>query len=70
MNLKSNVNQLGEIVTQILYTKNGQKKTIHGVKSDSLEQSQYTRFDCVNGHRFLVQDEFVWLIEVIPEHES
>lgn len=70
MNLQSNVNQLGKTVTQILYNINGEKKTIHGVKTESIEQSQFTRFDCKNGHRYMVNDKLVWLIEIVPEHEE
>lgn len=70
MNLKSNVNQLGKTVTQILYNVNGEKKTIHGVITESIEQSQFTRFDTTKGSRFMVNDKLVWLIEVIPEDEN
>ena len=67
MNLKSSVSDKGQIVTQILYSLGGHKKTIHGVLTDTIEQSQFTRFDLTNGHRFYVNDNLIWLIEVIPE---
>lgn len=69
MNLKSSVQDKGQTVTQILTNVSGIKKTIHGVKTDTIEQSQFTRFDLTNGHRMYVNDQVNWLIEVIPEGE-
>lgn len=69
MNLKSNVTELGDKVTEILYNINGGKKTIHHIKTQTIEQSEWTRFDCDNGHRYMVNKDLVWLIEVIPENE-
>jgi hypothetical protein len=39
MNLKSSVTEKGETVTQILTFLNGYKKTIKGIKTDTIVQS-------------------------------
>lgn len=67
MNLKSSMADMGKKVTQIIYNNNGLKKTIHGVRTDTIEQSQFTRFDTVDGKRFYINDANVWMIEVHDE---
>jgi hypothetical protein len=42
MNLKSTVNQQGEIVTQIIHFVGGEKRTFHGIVSESIKLSYDT----------------------------
>lgn len=64
MNLKSSVSDKGEIVTQIIHYRDGSKKTFHGVIAESIEQSEFTRFDLQDGRRIYVNPRNVNCFEV------
>lgn len=63
--MHSSVEQLGETVTQIIGFASGQKKTWHGVKTNTIEQSEFTRFDTTDGRRVYVRTANVDWFEVI-----
>ena len=44
LNLGSSVNKVGKTVTQIIHFKGGYRKTIHGIKTETVEQVQFTKF--------------------------
>ena len=44
-NLLSSVNKEGKHVTQIIHFKDGQRKTIHGIISHSIETGKFTKFN-------------------------
>lgn len=67
MTAQSSVEQLGETVTQIICFKSGHKKTWKGVISNSIEQSEFTRFDLESGRRVYVNTNDVEWFEVIQE---
>ena len=68
-NLLSSVNKEGEYVTQIIHFKDGQRKTIHGIISSTIETGKFTKFNCKDGRMILVNDENVLMIECIKEGE-
>lgn len=71
MNLKSSVNEKGNQVTQYILFSSGNEKTYSGILTDSIQQSQFTRFDTVDGRRIYINTENVDLFEVFTEaHET
>lgn len=48
-NLKSSVNKIGEIVTQIVQFENGEQKTFEGVITKSIRVGMFTKFETVDG---------------------
>jgi hypothetical protein len=70
MNLQSSISDKGEIVDQIIHFSGGDKKTFHGVITKSVEQSEFTRFDTVDGKRVYVNTRNVNCFEVFPYEEN
>ena len=68
-NLLSSVTKEGEYVTQIIHFKDGQRKTIHGIISCSIETGKFTKFNCKDGRMIMVNDENVLMIETFKEDE-
>ena len=66
-NLLSSVNKEGKYVTQIIHFKDGQRKTIHGIISHSIETGKFTKFNCKDGRMIMVNDENVLMIETFKE---
>ena len=50
MDLKSTINQQGKIVTQIIHFIGGEKRTFHGIVSESIKQGQFTKFKTIDGN--------------------
>lgn len=65
MSLRSSVEAKGDTVTQIIGFASGQKKTWHGIITDSIEQSEFTRFDLVDGRRVYINTKNVDWFEVL-----
>ena len=67
LSLKSNIEELGKVVSQIISFKSGETKTIEHIKTDTFQQSQFTRFDTTDGKRYMINDKEVNWIETIAE---
>jgi hypothetical protein len=67
MNLKSTVSEKGEFVTQILHFVGGEKRTFHNVKSQTIKQGQFTKFETLDGRLVMVNDKNILCIEIINE---
>lgn len=67
MNLKSSVTKKGKKVTQIITFKNGYKKTIRGVFSESIIQSEFTHLETDDGRLILVNTPNVLMIEIFKD---
>lgn len=67
MNLKSSVNEKGKTVTQYILFASGNEKTYSGILTDSIQQSQFTRFDTIDGRRIYINTENVDAFEVFEE---
>lgn len=67
MNLKSSVSEKGKKVTQILTFVGGYKKTIRGIYSESVVQSEFTHMKTDDGRLVLVNTPNVLLVEVFSE---
>ena len=66
-NLKSTVNDQGEVVTQIIHFVNGVKRTYHGILPESIKQGQFTKMKCIDGTMLMVNDANVLCIEIFKE---
>jgi hypothetical protein len=66
-NLKSTVNEQGEVVTQIIHFVNGVKRTYHGILSNSIKQGQFTKMTCIDGTMIMINDSNVLCIEIFKE---
>ena len=69
INLLSSVCNEGEVVTQIIHFKDGQRKTIHGIISSTIETGKFTKFNCKDGRMIMVNDENVLMIETFKEEK-
>lgn len=66
-NLLSSVSKQGELVTQIITFVGGEKKTFENVISESISQSQFTKFKLRDGRFVMINDKNVLFVEVFPE---
>ena len=66
-NLKSTVNEHGEVVTQIIHFVGGVKRTYHGILSQSIKQGQFTKMKCIDGTMIMINDSNVLCIEIFSE---
>jgi hypothetical protein len=67
MNYQSSVEEKGETVTQIIGFASGHKKTYKGIKTSSIEQSEFTRFDLIDGRRIYINTSNVNWFEILSE---
>ena len=67
MDLKPTVNQQGKIVTQIIHFMGGEKRTFHGIISESIKQGQFTKFKTTDGTMICINDKNVLCIEIFKE---
>ncbi len=67
IDLKSSVSGVSRYVTQIIHFKDGQKRTLHGVDTETINQGQFTKFKTKDGRFILINDNNVNMIEVFEE---
>tara|TARA_R110001592_G_scaffold314659_1_gene590376 strand:+ start:17630 stop:17854 length:225 start_codon:yes stop_codon:yes gene_type:complete len=68
-NLKSSVNEIsGELVTQIIHFLGGEKRTFSHIKSKTIRQGQFTKYQQNDGTWIMVNDKNVLCIEVFSEN--
>lgn len=67
MNLLSSAERKGNLVTQIITCTSGIKKTFRGIKTKTIEQGQFTKFETEDGRLIMVNDNNVFTIEVFKE---
>lgn len=70
MNLKSSVENQGKTVTQIVTNLNGIKKTFKGIKTETIEQGEFTHFQTTDGRLVLVNTKNISWVEVFKEEEK
>lgn len=69
IDLKSSVNEIsGELVTQIIHFLGGEKRTFSNIKSKSIRQGQFTKFQQKDGTWIMVNDKNILCIEVFSEN--
>ena len=67
MDLKSSLSNYGDTVTQIIHFKGGEKRTYHGILSESIKQGQFTKLVCQDGTMIMINDDNVLCIEIFKE---
>jgi hypothetical protein len=63
LSLQSSVAKRGEIVTQIITFVGGYKKTVEGIRTDSIKQSEFTHLETLDGRLILVNPKNVLMVE-------
>lgn len=67
MNLRSSVEKLGKIVTEIIHFRNGNKRTIRNIKTETIQQGEFTKFELTDGRMIMINTANVDMIEVFKE---
>lgn len=62
--LQSSVGGKGKIVDEIIHFSGGSKKTFRGVIADTIEQSEFTQFETLDGKRVYINTKNVDCFEV------
>ncbi len=66
-NLKSSINNVGEVVTQIIHFKGGVKRTFHNILAETITQGQFTKYYNTDGTMIMINDSNVLCIEIFKE---
>ena len=69
-NLKSTVNEQGKFVTQIVHFMGGEKRTFHGIISNTIKQGQFTKMKRKDGTMLMINDNNVLCIEIFKEDKN
>jgi len=69
LNLKSSLIDYSKCVTQIIHFIDGEKRTFHGVLTETIKQGQFTKMQCKNGTVLMVNDKNVLCIEIFKEED-
>lgn len=64
-NLKSSVNNIGKEVTQIIHFSKGNKRTFHGILSETIQDGTFTKMLLKDGRMLMVNSNNVDCIEVL-----
>ena len=67
MDLHSTTKKQGEVVTQIIHFVNGEKRTFSHIKSRTIRQGQFTKFQQEDGTWIMINDKNVLCIEVFKQ---
>ncbi len=70
INLKSSISSKGKTVTKIVHFSKGRTKTFNGVITDSVMQSEFTRFETIDGRLVYVNPKNVDFFEVFEERNN
>ena len=54
-------------VTQIVHFKDGVKRTFRGIRPETIQQGQFTKFKLKDGSMIMINDKNVLCIEVFTE---
>lgn len=64
MNLLSSVNKQGKVVSQIIHFQGGEKATIEGVITESINEGEMTKFKTEDGRYILINKKNVNWVEI------
>lgn len=65
--LKSSVEKRGKRVTQIITMLGGYKKTFRGIKTETIEQGEFTHFETEDDRLVMINTSNVLCVEVFKE---
>lgn len=66
--LKSSAERKGDIVTQIITFDGGVKKTVRGIKTATINQGQFTKYETTDGRLVYINDNKVLSVETFTEN--
>lgn len=66
--LKSSAERKGDIVTQIITFDRGVKKTVRGIKTATINQGQFTKYETTDGRLVYINDSKVLSVETFSEN--
>mgnify|MGYP003642652445 FL=1 len=69
INLQSSLTSYSKCVTQIVHFIGGEKRTFHGVLTETIKQGQFTKIKCKNGTIIMINDKNVLCIEIFKEED-
>ena len=67
VDLQSSTKKVGELVTQIIHFKGGEKRTFENVLTSTIKQGQFTKLETINGQMIMVNDKNVLCIEIFKQ---
>lgn len=67
MNLRSSVNRISKRVTKVFHFEGGIKRTIRNIKTDTIEQGEFTKFESGEGRFIYINTSKVLMFEVFNE---
>ena len=70
IDLKATVGGMSKYVTQIIHFIDGQKRTFHGIDTQSYNQGQFTKFKTKDGRFIMVNDNNILCIETFKEEDK
>ena len=65
--LQSSTKKIGEVVTQIIHFKGGEKRTFENVLTSTIKQGQFTKLEKTDGRLIMVNDKNVLCIEIFKQ---
>jgi len=66
-NLRSTVNNMGELVTQIIISNTGTTKTYKNVISSTIEEGKFVKMKLKDGRMIMVNTSNVFIVEVFKQ---
>lgn len=67
VDLQSTAKKQGELVTQIIHFKGGEKRTFENIKTNNIKQGQFTKLETSDGRMIMINDKNVLCIEVFKQ---
>lgn len=68
--LKSTVEKLGKLVTQVIHFANGNKRTFNNIRTETIRQGEFTKMVTTDGRMIMVNTKNVDVIEVFPQKKE
>jgi hypothetical protein len=65
--LQSTTKKQGNLVTQIIHFKGGEKRTFENIKTSNIKQGQFTKLETGDGRLIMINDKNVLCIEVFKQ---
>lgn len=67
VDLQSSTKEIGELVTQIVHFRNGNKRTIQNIRTQTIKQGEFTKFMLSDGRMVMINTANVDMIEVFSQ---
>jgi hypothetical protein len=65
--LQSSTKKIGEVVTQIIHFKGGEKRTFEDILTGTIKQGQFTKLETTDGRLIMINDKNVLCIEIFKQ---